>query len=176
MEPIFWIALIAGLVCLSLSHIFDIGGHDADFGHDHGGDGESDGLMTNLFTLRNFFIFALGFGASGAIAARLGANDLIASIWGLVAGVLLALLGSALYRAMRGQQASSLTHSNALVGKRAKVLTAIPSGGRGEITTTNAQGTTVALPARSSSGEIVQNTIVNITAMDGDTATVEPIV
>lgn len=171
---IFLTVLAGSVVFFLLSHLFDMGDHgDAGGGHDH--DGGGGAFTTDLLTLRNLFLFGVGYGAIGAIARYLGAGPLGSNLWGCSAGVLMAIMGALLYRTLRNQQSNTLDNNSNLVGKQAHVTTAIPEGGRGEITTTNRFGARVCLIAQSSDGPIAENSIVEVTSVVGNTATVKSI-
>jgi membrane protein implicated in regulation of membrane protease activity len=146
----------------------DMGGHDSG-GHD-GGEG---GFATDLFTLRNIFLFGVGYGALGFIARYLGAGPLGSNLWGCLAGAIMAFFGAWLFRALKSQQSNTITNLDTLIGKSANVITAIPEGGRGEIETANAFGTRVHMPAQSSDGAIAEHTTVEIVNIVGNTATVK---
>ena len=68
-----------------------------------------------------------------------------------------------------------MTSLETLVGKSARVVTTIPQGGRGEISTTNNLGVNVTLAAQSSDGAIQENENVVIQSVVGNTATVKPL-
>jgi membrane protein implicated in regulation of membrane protease activity len=127
------------------------------FGHD--GDVElSDGLShgdsgPSLLSLRNLFLFGLGFGAAGAIATHLGMSLVMSCVFGGVSGLMTSLLGWLFYRTISKQQASTNTNTRSLIGSRATVSTRIPSGRMGQVVATDEHGSTVYLDARSSEGD-----------------------
>ncbi len=172
MKEVFLVILGGSFLFFVISTVFGMEHGDVD-GHDHGdGDGEG-GFMTDLFTLRNLFLFGVGFGAIGFIARYLGAGPLGSSFAGIGAGVLMAMFGAWLFRALRNQQANSIVDLETVVGKTASVITAIPEGGRGEISTTNSHGARVTMPAQSSGGAVSEQTPVKVTSVVGNTAIVE---
>ncbi len=123
-------------------------GHDSDVelsdGFSHGDSGPS------LLSLRNLFLFGLGFGAVGAIATHLGSSLVISCIAGAATGLVIALLGWLFYRTISRQQVSTNTNTGDLVGSRATVATRIPVGQMGQVVTTDKNGSTIYLSARSS--------------------------
>lgn len=136
-------------------------GHDGDVelsdGFSHGDSGPT------LLSVRNLFLFGLGFGAAGAIATHLGMSLVMSCVAGAVTGVVIALLGWMFYRTISQQQVSTNTNTGDLVGSRATVSTRIPSGQVGQVVATDKNGATIYLTARSSvadqsfpEGEIVR--------------------
>ena len=159
-----------------ISMLFGADHGDLGGGHDHGGgEGDGDGFMTDLFTLRNIFLFGVGFGAIGYIARYLGAGPIGSSIAGIIAGLLMAVFGAWLFRVLREQQSNSVTSLETLVGKSARVTTTIPKEGRGEIATVNEHGVNVTMSAQSSDEAIMENVNVTILSVVGNTATVKPL-
>ncbi len=176
MGQLFLVILVGCFVFFLVSLIFGMDHGELGGGHDHGGhDGDGDGFMTDLFTLRNIFLFGVGFGALGSIANAYGAGPLVSSFAGTVAGVLMAVFGAWLFRLLRKQQANSVTSLETLVGTSARVTTTIPKGGRGEIATINEHGVNVTMSAQSSDEAIMENVNVTILSVVGNTATVKPL-
>lgn len=123
-------------------------GHDGDVelsdGFSHGDSGPS------LFSLRNLFLFGLGFGAAGAISTHLGMSLVMSCVTGAGMGMVIALLGWLFYRTISRQQVSTNTNTGDLIGSRATVATRIPVGQMGQVVTTDRNGSTIYLTARSS--------------------------
>ena len=111
----------------------DAGGHDV--GHDgdahHGDHGQEDG--PSYFSFRGMVLFATGFGGVGYLVQHYTGKTLVASVAGLVAGVVLALIGISIIRMFFHQQASSLVPATQAVGTMATVITSIPADGMGEV-------------------------------------------
>jgi membrane protein implicated in regulation of membrane protease activity len=133
---------IAGIIGASLV------GHDGDVelsdGLSHGDSGPS------LLSLRNLFLFGLGFGAAGTISTHLGLSLMMSCVAGASLGVVIALLGWIFYRTLSRQQVSTNNNTVDLVGSWATVATRIPAGQMGQVVTTDKSGGTVYLTARSS--------------------------
>jgi hypothetical protein len=122
----------AGLIVLAFSAFFG--------GEHHGGDGHADlshdgdhGGPVSFFSPRIMAIFAVGFGACGAIATVLGAGVFGSVIGGFVAGAVMAGLGFVVVSLLYKQQVNSLLSTSGVVGKVGRVTTAIPEKGSGEV-------------------------------------------
>jgi len=184
LHTLFYIYISVALVGLSLSilsFMFGGGAEDADFhldadhidaSHIDGGNGVT---LSTLFSLRNFLLFLVGFGAAGAEAVNAGYNAWQASGFGLVGGVVLAILGLFFYRAIGKQQGNSAPRLAALVGKNASVITGIPLNGYGEIRMNNEFGTAVTLPAQSKDGAISSGSTVEVTDIVANVAMVKAV-
>jgi hypothetical protein len=114
--------LLISLVFGEIFEHFD-GGLDHDV--DHGGPG--------FFSTRIISVFITAFGGFGAIATDQGFGTLPASAIGTVSGFLLAAPVYFLAKFLYGQQASSESRSQDLVGRVARVVVAIPAGGVGQV-------------------------------------------
>jgi membrane protein implicated in regulation of membrane protease activity len=145
------------------------------FGHDDGG-GEMDGDVgvtsgdngPSLLSLRNLFLFGVGFGAAGSVATHLGYSLIVSSIIGVGFGAVVALIGFWFYRTISRQQATTNTDTRNLVGKKATVSTYIPQGRMGQIVTQDEHGGTVYLNARTEADhDIDQGAQVVITEASG---------
>ena len=169
---IFLVILVACLVFFMLSAVFggDTSGADADV---MGGDHDGVVFTSNVLTIRNFFLFGVGFGASGVIATYLGSGGFAASIWGVGAGVVMVIVGVWFYSLVRRQESNTVANPAILVGKHAVVTTPIPDGGRGEIMTSNEFSATVHLAAQSPSGAVPTGTEVVVVSVVGNVATVQ---
>ena len=181
LSTLFYVYLIVASVGLSfslLSLLFggglednaELTGHldSSDVDTDHNGITVSD-----VFTLRNFLLFMVGFGATGMLAVNAGCKGWSSSGFGFLGGVTVAFLGFLFYRAIGRQQGNSATKLGALVGKDAVVITAIPSGGYGEIRTSDEFGTAVTLPAQSEDGAIAGGFHVQILKIAANAAVVK---
>src|SRR5512137_38411 len=87
------IALAAFIVVAGaflFGHDHDLGGDfDHDFSHDAGPDVHG---IVGIFSTKVIFTFVMGFGAAGAIASSYGTGSIIASLIGVVAGIILGTL------------------------------------------------------------------------------------
>jgi membrane protein implicated in regulation of membrane protease activity len=165
----FFTLLMASLLCFVLS---------SAFGHGDDGGDAGDGISTgdngpSVLSLRNLFLFGIGFGAAGSVATHLGYPLVISSVCGVVFGVSIALAGFWFYRTISRQQATTNTDTRNLVGKKATVSAHISQGRMGQIVTQDEHGGTVYLSALSSGAhDISQGTQVVITEASGGTVTV----
>jgi len=148
----------------------DDGGDTGD--HSHGDADHHDGAMPNVLTIRNIMLFGVGFGASGYISTYNGNDFQTSFIVGLVFGTGTAYLGYKFFQLIRKQEGNSLTCLNFLEGTEARVLTAIPGKGFGEITARNEFGTTIIVMARSEGSDISEGSKVRIVSIAGNIATV----
>lgn len=144
--------MVGFLMLLGVSALGIIGasffGHDGDIelsdGFSHGDSGPS------LLSVRNLFLFGLGFGSAGAIATHLGLSLVWSCVTGAVFGFVVALVGWWFYSTISRQQVSTNTNTRNLIGRQATVSTRIPVGQMGQVVTSDEHGSTVYLDARSS--------------------------
>lgn len=134
----FCIAL-GGAFFLVLSALFG-GDHDAgidhDVDHDVGGDhGDHDqgGNSHHWLSLKVWCGFATMYGASGAIALALGANNLWAFVIAFVSGAVGAIAVDYLLSVMYKSQSNSVTSLKSLEGTTAKVTLPIIGASFGEV-------------------------------------------
>ena len=113
------------LISLFFGEIFEHfeGGMDHDLSH--GGPG--------FFSSRIISVFVTAFGGAGAIATYYGLSPLTASGVGFASGILFAGAIYTFARFLYGQQASSETRSQDLLGQTARVIVGIPAGGVGQV-------------------------------------------
>ncbi len=104
--------------------------HDADAGHDVGGGEEA---TVSIFSTKVLGTMIMGFGAAGAIATHYGATDLIASLIGVLCGVLLAAIVYGILEIFYTQQSSSLVPTSSAVGCSGSVTVSIADGLPGEV-------------------------------------------
>lgn len=165
--------LLVALAFLVLRVMFSLAGdHDTGDGGDGDDGGHDSGESSSIFTLRNFTHFGIGYGATGALATNLGSGSLAANVYGILGGVLLAVLAGMLFGAIRRQQANSVSNIELLVGKQGRVITAIPNMGVGQIQTQDQFGTTAILSAQSQGGALDQGSQVEITSVAAGTVIV----
>jgi membrane protein implicated in regulation of membrane protease activity len=113
------------LISLFFGEIFEHfdGGLDHDL--DHGGPG--------FFSTRVLSVFITAFGGCGAIATEYGLGPLGASGVGALSGVILATPIYFFARFLFGQQATSESRTQDLVGQVGRVVVTIPAGGVGQV-------------------------------------------
>lgn len=131
------IALAAFIVVAGaflFGHDHDLGGVDHDFSHDFGHDGGPDthGIV-GIFSTKVVFTFIMGFGAAGAIASYYGTGYPVASLVGIVAGVVLATIMYGIILLFTEQQSNSLIAAESLLGCAGTVTVPIDKNGIGEI-------------------------------------------
>ncbi len=129
---IFLAIAFAGFILVAGSFFF---GHDHDVGHDHdGGDAGHDGDATiSIFSTKVLATLLMGFGAAGAIATSYQVDYLVASLIGLLNGMLLGGLMYAILGFFYKQQASSLVSTSSAVGCSGTVTVSIAADGMGEV-------------------------------------------
>ncbi|MFJ6806141.1 NfeD family protein [Streptomyces anulatus] len=118
---------IAGIVLLALSLIFG-GILEGLF------DGVLDGLFDGLLSLPVIagFISMLGFGGAIALGST-GAGTFLATVVGVAAGLVAAVLTWKLSKALMRDQTHTTPRDSDLVGTSGSVVTAIPAEGYGEV-------------------------------------------
>jgi membrane protein implicated in regulation of membrane protease activity len=125
--------VVAGAFLFGHDHDFggDLG-HDFDHGFDHDAGPDTHG-MVSIFSTKVIFTFIMGFGAAGAIAQYYGTGYPLASLIGVAAGIVLAVLMYGIILLFTEQQSNSIVAMNALLGCTGTVTVPIDQGGLGEI-------------------------------------------
>ncbi|MFH9292259.1 hypothetical protein [Streptomyces sp. NPDC017520] len=118
---------IAGIVLLALSLIFG-GILEGLF------DGVLDGLFDGLLSLPVIagFLSMLGFGGAIVLGST-GAGTFLATVVGVVAGLVAAWLTWKLSKALMRDQTAATPRGSDLIGTSGSVVTAIPAEGYGEV-------------------------------------------
>jgi membrane protein implicated in regulation of membrane protease activity len=127
------IALAAFIVVAGaflFGHDHDFGGVDHDFSHDVGPD--THGIV-GIFSTKVIFTFIMGFGAAGAIASYYGTGYPVASLVGVVAGIVLATIMYGIILLFTEQQSNSLIGGDSLLGCAGTVTVPIDKDSIGEI-------------------------------------------
>jgi membrane-bound ClpP family serine protease len=168
------IALAAFIVVAGaflFGHDHDVGhGFDHDFSHDAGPDVHG---VIGIFSTRVIFTFIMGFGAAGAIARCYGTDNLIASLIGVAAGIVLAALMYGIMLLFVEQQANSVIGSDALLGCTGTVTVPIDKDGIGEIgVSVSGEYRTYAARAQGS-GPLQKGRTVRIVGMTGSVVMVD---
>jgi membrane protein implicated in regulation of membrane protease activity len=165
---------IAAFIVVAGGFLFS---HDHDLSHDfdhdvgHGGGPDTGGIIS-IFSTRVVFTFIMGFGAAGAIANAYGADNLIASLIGIAAGVVLGAIMYGIMLLFVEQQASSIIPADSLVGCTGTVTVPIDKDSLGEIGVSVA-GEYRAFAARlQGSGTLEKGHTVRIVGMTGSVLTV----
>ena len=143
-------------------------GHDAD----HGVDGEHSAIVS-LFSTRVLATFAMGFGASGAVATYYGLSVVVASAVGVASGVALGLVMWVLFGLIAGQQGSSLVASSELIGALGTVTTSIGANALGEVSVTHRETCPTFLARAQSGGAIAVGRAVRVVRAEGSLLFVE---
>lgn len=169
----FW-ALIAGLVFFALSALFGGDGVDVHADTDSA-DVEHEGaaVASQVITVRNFFLFMVGFGAAGLVAQSFGYDAFRASGFGIAGGIVLGILGFLFFRMLKRSQGNSMAYPQKLAGRKGTVTLAIPEGGAGEISMSNEFGTRISMMARSQEGSIAEGSAIEVVTVTGSSATVK---
>ncbi len=174
---IFIAIALASFLLVAGSFLF--GGHDGDHGGDHDAhhdfshDGAEADPTISFFSPRVIGTLTMGFGAAGAIARYYGANNLVASLWGLGTGGILAAVMYQMMNLIYKQQASSLVATETTLGKIGLVTTAIDAGSVGEVSLT-VEGQYKTYLAKSTRGTAInKGSTVKIVAVVGSQLVVE---
>jgi membrane protein implicated in regulation of membrane protease activity len=125
---------IAAFVIVAGSFLF---GHDHDMDHDHdlGHDvdaGDSEPTIS-VFSSKVMATMLMGFGTAGAIAKYYQANYVVASLVGVLFGLVLAAVMYLILNLFYKQQASSLVATESAVGRTGTVTVSIGEGSMGEV-------------------------------------------
>jgi len=157
-------------------------GGDSDGDADHGDvatdsdhdDGGHEG--PKFFSIRGICLFGTGFGAVGYLVQHFTKKTLVASVSGLGAGILMAMLGLAFIRMFYRQQASSLISPSQLIGSTGTVTTSIPAHtGAGEVMLTVA-GTQQNMLATAVNGSAIERgALVRVVRSAGSQVVVEKV-
>jgi len=152
------------MVSLFFGEIFEHFDGSLDHDFDHGGPG--------FFSTRIISVFITAFGGFGAIATDQGLGPLPASAIGAVSGFLLAAPVYFLARFLYGQQATSESRSQDLIGRVGRVVVAIPAGGVGQVRCTIGEELVDKIARGRDSVAIAENTPVIVEEVVGETVIV----
>ena len=136
----------------------DVDGHDGvdhDVGHDShdNGGSEDKGSLKEFVSIRNFFLFLVGFGGAGSISTVLGGGILLSLIISSLSGSVISYTG---FRALRFVSRRQLNTTNSITvyhGERGRVTVSIPIGGTGEVKAFDGFGRSDFFMARSTNGQ-----------------------
>ena len=158
-----FVFLLASLV---LGDIFEMFGGAADLGGDSGVD-------FGFLDSRVLAVFITAFGGFGAIGVQMGFGAAASSGFGLLGGVIFALVVSLFGRFLIGQQASSSVTDDDLIGKTAQVAVAIKPGEVGQITVRIGDERVEKIARSKGDEEIKAGALVKVAAIAGDSVIVE---
>ena len=152
-------------------------GHDHDFSADHdmsiGHDADSSGGMPSIFSGRVISLFLLGFSGTGIITTYVyGWGAGFSSLAGLGSGLVLGAFAYFFIAIFYREQASSIANASDYVGLEARVATAIPAGGTGEITLAVKEQARTVFAVSADGKAIPEGRQVKVESMSGGTATV----
>jgi membrane-bound ClpP family serine protease len=150
------------------------GGVDHDFDHDisHEGGYDVHGII-GIFSIRVIFTFIMGFGAVGAIARYSGMSYPIASLLGIVAGMVLAALMYGIMMLFVEQQASSITPTDNLLGCTGTVIVPIDKDKVGEVGVSFGGEYHTFAARAADAGALAKGCAVKIVALTGSVLTVD---
>jgi len=171
--PVILVFLALGMVGILFLLVSMFGGHDLHLDADlHGG-------APGFLSARTLGVFLTGFGAVGAVASLyLPAGEskgLIASVLGVLSGVVLSGIYMGAMRLIQSQEASSLVGDRDLVGLEAHVTVAIPENGVGEVTCPIGGQATRRIARAATSRLIPEGARVRVKDVMGATVIVEPV-
>lgn len=154
------------LVSLVVGDLFEVLGGTPEIGVDSGVD-------FGFLDSRVLAVFITAFGGFGAIGVQMGFGAVASSFFGLLGGVIFAVVVSLFGRFLVGQQASSSFNDDALIGRSAQVTVTIKPGEVGQIST-RIGDERVDKIARSRDGEEIKaGATVTVAAVAGDAVLVE---
>jgi membrane-bound ClpP family serine protease len=173
---IFIAIALASFLLVAGSFLFggDDGDHAGDVGHEDHGLLDSEPVI-GFFSPRVLGTLTMGYGAAGAIARYYGASNLVASLWGLGTGTVLATVMYQMMKLIYKQQASSLVDTETAIGKQGVVTTAIDANAMGEVSIT-VGGQYQTYLAKSYTGQaIAKGSTVKVVSVVGSQLVVEKV-
>ncbi|MCQ2244224.1 MAG: serine protease [Bacteroidaceae bacterium] len=139
---VFWSCAMVGSVFFILQTALTLFGFDGDIEVDTDFDADVDGAghstfssdLADMFTIRNFVNFFLGFGWTGVCLADAISNRVLLTIVAVVVGLAFVLLFVFVYKKLLGlEHNGAIDTEKDVVGKKASVYLRIPAGGEGKI-------------------------------------------
>jgi len=152
------------IVSLLFGEMFDHFDGGLDHELDHGGPG--------FFSTRVMSVFITAFGGFGAIATHYGLGPLGASGVGALSGLVLATPIYLFARFLFGQQATSESLAQDLVGQIGRVVVTIPAGGVGQVRCKIGEELVDKIARGRESEAIAENTSVFVEEVIGETVVV----
>jgi membrane protein implicated in regulation of membrane protease activity len=152
------------MVSLFFGEIFEHFDTALDHDLEHGGPG--------FFSTRVISVFITAFGGFGAIATNYGVGPLPASGIGALSGLVLATPIYFFARFLYGQQSTSESRSQDLVGQIGRVVVAIPAGGVGQVRCKIGEELVDKIARGREPAAIAENTSVVVEEVIGETVVV----
>jgi membrane protein implicated in regulation of membrane protease activity len=171
-DATFFVICGIGVVYTLVSLFF--GGHgDTDGDGDHG-DGDH-GQGPGYLSLRGISLFMIGFGAVGGLIRSYTGKPLVASVSGLLAGIVLMVLGMYFLRLFYKSQATSIIQPEQIIGAIGTVTLTIPAkkDGFGEVSLTVSDRQLTKTAITSSDTELKTGTPIKVVSIAGHILEVE---
>lgn len=133
---IFWACAIVSSLVMIIQLLFTIFGGDIDADADaFNADGLDASTLSDLFTLKNFINFFVGFGWSGITFRQYIDNDAWLLVIAILSGLLFIAIFMFIYKKIMQLESNSAVGASACVGKIADVYLRIPAArsGKGKI-------------------------------------------
>lgn len=155
------------LISLIFGELFDLAGGDLDHDFDHGG--------PSFLSSRVLSVFVTAFGGAGAIATTYGVAVMPSSAIGFASGLVFATMIYWFARFLYSQQVTTAVAGQDLIGRQARVVVSIPSGGVGQVRVQVGEEVIDKVARSASTDAISANTPVVIEQSLGEIVVVRPV-